>query len=187
MTFDETRARATGTLLLDQIKVSRELHGGSVVDAALAKLPPHIRQEIDHALPTSWVPQEVGEAIHTAIAGELGRDPLDFRRELIRYALPRTFRTLWRVILRFTSDEALVARCPMIFSKTYDRGKFTARIDTPGIASLRLMERPNASDLELVGISTAVETVLRLAGRRDVKVSWEKTPGGASFLATWKA
>ena len=51
--------------------------------------------------------QLAGAAMYRA--KELGRDPLEVRRELVRTALPRTFKTIWRVFLKFTSDEALVA------------------------------------------------------------------------------
>jgi hypothetical protein len=184
--FDETKPRANGTLLVEQIKVLRELHGDRIVDQAIDKLPPEIRREFDMILTTTWVPMEVSDTFHRYVASELGRDPLDVRRELVRTALPRTFKTIWRVLLKFTSDEALVARTPLIYSKTFDRGQFVSRIDRPGIANMRLSGWDEPSDLELVGIGTAVEVVLRLAGRRQPEVKWERVPGGATFIATWR-
>lgn len=184
--FDETKPRANGTLLLDQIKVLRELHGSDTVDRAIEKLPPEIRREIDMILTTTWVPIEVSTTFHEFVARELGRDPVDVHRELVRTALPRTFKTIWRVFLRFTSDQALVARAPLIYSKSFDRGEFVSRIDRPGTAHMRLSGWPDPPELELVGIATAVEVVLGLAGRRAPEVSFQRVTGGATFTATWK-
>lgn len=186
MAFDETQPRANGTLLLDQLGVLRELHGDDVVDRAVGRLSPEIRRELDMILTTTWVPSEVPDTLHRYVAEELGRDPVDVRRELVRTALPRTFKTIWRVLLRFTSDQALVARAPLIYSKSFDRGQFVSRIDSPGVAQMRLAGWHNPPELELVGIATAVEVVLRLAGRRDPEVTWRRVPGGATFTATWK-
>jgi hypothetical protein len=184
--FDDTKPRANGTLLVEQIKVLRELHGDAVVDRAIAKLPPEVRREFDQILTTTWVPMEVSDTFHRYVANELGRDPREVRRELVRTALPRTFKTIWRVLLKFTTDEALVARTPLIYSKTFDRGEFVSRIDRPGIANMRLSGWQDPSELELVGIATAVEVVLRLAGRRQPEVSWQRVPGGATFVAVWR-
>ncbi len=186
MAFDETQPRANGTLLLDQLGVLRELHGDDVVDRAVGRLSPEIRRELDMILTTTWVPSEVPDTLHRYVAEELGRDPVDVRRELVRTALPRTFKTIWRVLLRFTSDQALVARAPLIYSKSFDRGQFVSRIDSPGVAQMRLAGWHSPPELELVGIATAVEVVLRLAGRRDPEVTWRRVPGGATFTATWK-
>lgn len=184
--FDETKPRANGTLLVEQLKVMRELHGNAVIDRAIEKLPPDIRREVDMILTTTWVPMEVSDTLHRYIAQELGRDPLEVRRELVRTALPRTFKTIWRVFLKFTSDEALVSRTPLIYSKTFDRGQFVSRIDKPGMAKMRLSGWQDPSELELVGIATAVEVVLRLAGRRHPEVTYDRVPGGAAFIATWQ-
>lgn len=184
--LDQTQPRANGTLLLEQVEVLRDLHGDDVVDRALGKLSPEIRRELDEILTTTWVPLEVPESVHRSVAHELGRDPVDVKRELVRTALPRTFKTVWRVFLRFTSDQALVARAPLIYSKSFDRGELVSRIEKPGTAQMRLSGWQYPAELELVGIATAVEVVLGLAGRRDPVVTWKRVPGGAAFTATWK-
>lgn len=61
-----------------------------------------------------------------------------------------------------------------------------ARIERPGRADLSLSGWPGVPRTELVGLATGIETVLRCAGRSEVKVDWDRRPDGAAFVATWQ-
>lgn len=178
--------RISGAPLLDQLRVMQELAGAERMAAAIASLPPRNREEITQLMPVSWCSVESANAIVEAVAREIGRTPSAFQAEVVRIGVERTFNSVWRVILRFTTDDALVRRTPLIYSKTYDRGRFTADIVRPGRAELLLSEWIDPPKLDLEGLSTGIETVLRVAGRKDVKVNWERRPDGAFFAATWR-
>lgn len=179
------RPRTSAAPLIDQIEVLRELFGASVVDQAIDSLPPAWREEIRTLTPLSWIDTEVAESVVYAVAARTGRDALQLHASVVRIGVERTFRTLWRAILRFTSDSALVARTPLIYSKTFDRGELTAHIESPGRAELTLTGWPDISDMQLNGLATGIETVLVVAGRRRVRVVYERRFDGALIVASW--
>lgn len=180
------RPRTSAALLLDQIEVLRELVGADVVDEAMASLPPAYREELESLTAVSWVDTEVAESILYAVAPLAGRDPLQLHTDIVRIGVQKTLRTLWRILLRFTSDRALVLRTPLIYSKTFDRGELLSRIEGPGRAELALSGWPDISEMQLNGLATGVETVLTAAGRREVKVLYERREEGAFLVASWR-
>lgn len=152
----------------------------------MASLPPAWREQLTTLTPMTWVDTEVAESIIYAVAARVGRDALVLHREIVRIGVERTFRTLWRAILRFTSDRALVSRTPLIYSKTFDRGELTSRIQSPGRAELELTGWPEVSEMQLNGLATGIETVLVVAGRKLVKVTHERRPDGAFIVGSWQ-
>ena len=79
------------------------------------------------------------------IATEAGVDPNALFERSLRISSERAFKTIWRVMLRFTSDEALVARTAMIYSRTRDTGELSSRVIAPGRAEVTLRSYPGAS------------------------------------------
>lgn len=171
--------------MLDQIRVMEELAGPDAMRAALQALPEDRRAQLEHVMPVSWLDSDLSNDYIAAVAREIGRRPEDFQVEVVRRGVERTLNTLWRIILKFTSDAALVKRTPLLYSKTYDVGELTSRIDQPGRADVELRGWPEVPRMDLVGLATGIETVLRCAGRKDVSVRWERRPFGAAFIATW--
>lgn len=180
--------RVSGAVMLDQMRVMEELAGREAMDAAMATLPPEERAELEGILPVGWVGSTATNNLVLALAQQLGRDPDKLQEEIARTGVERTMTTLWRVILRFTSDAALVKRTPLLYSKTYDVGELVSRIDRPGRADVELMgwPVPDVPRMDLIGLAMGIETVLRCAGRKDVRMRWEPRPHGALFVATWK-
>lgn len=171
--------------MLDQIRVMESMAGPEAMRSALAALVPDERSQFEHILPVSWLEAKASNNYIAAVARELGRHPEDFQVDVVRLGVERTLNTLWRVILRFTSDAALVKRTPLLYSKTYDVGELTSRIDQPGRADLELRGWPDVPRMDLIGLATGIETVLRCAGRKQIQISWERRPWGAAFAATW--
>jgi hypothetical protein len=178
--------RVSGAVLLDQHRVMEEIAGKDVVKAAMAKLDPEQRSEYESLLPVSWCSVTTANAVVTAVARECGRNASALQAEVVRVGVERTLKSIWRIILRFTWDDALISRTPMIYSKTYDRGELKAKMAYPGRAEVDLVGWPTVPQLDIEGLATGIETVLRVAGRRDVKVNWERRPGGVFYVATWR-
>jgi hypothetical protein len=88
--------------------------------------------------------------------------------------------------LRVTTDSALISRTPIIYSKTYRRGELASKIVAPGRSELALRGWPGVSLIQVEGVRVGTETVLMLAGRREVKVSAVRHPQGADLKALWK-
>jgi hypothetical protein len=181
-----TVARVHGALILDELKVIGLLHGEHVARATLAAMPTHFRAEIEGMLPITWVTADAADAIFIALAKVLGRPLFEVHAEIVRKSVSRTLHTVWRALLHFTTDEALVRRTPIFYSRTCDVGELTSKIVARGRSEIRLVGHPTVSDLLMNGIGVGIATVLEHAGRKDVRVTRERTPAGAVFTATWK-
>lgn len=162
-----------------------ELVGAEVVARALTSLPADARETYESATSVGWVPLPAVDAMMAAVARESGWDPSRLSYETSRVSVERLLRGLWRVILRFTSDEALVARTPLIYSKTFDTGRLESRIPRPGHAEVVQSGWVDIPDVHLVGLAGGIDAALRAAGRANVRVTWKRTPTGAAFTATW--
>jgi hypothetical protein len=138
------------------------------------------------ALHGSWIPLGDAEAALARLAEVTGRDAAALHVDLARVSIERAFKTFWRLLLRFTTDEALVSRTPVIFGKAYNRGRLVPRIPEPGRGEVTLVDWPNAPEWPLRGTRIGIETVLKVASRRDVRVEGKRTPTGAQYLATWR-
>ena len=176
----------TGTIVRGHLEILEGLLGAEVLRAARLDLQGEARAVMESITAAGWVPIPVYEAFYEAVARRAGRSVADLHTEISRLSIERIFKTVWRVLLRFTSDEALVARTPLLFSRGYNQGKLTSTIRSPGIALLELHGWPAPPDIVLRGLRVAVETVLRVAGRRSVGITYERAADGATFQATWR-
>jgi len=180
------RPLLSGGILLNQLKVCVERFGQPLVDDALTRLNAAEREQLRAMLPVSWVRTELAEVVVNAIAERAGRDPEVLFKEVVTTTVERQFRTVWRAILHFTTDSALVSRTPLIYSKTYNAGSMTSEISQPGLARIRVGGWPNQHGRQMAGLGYGIGTVLRLAGRKQVDVTHSVRPGGADFVGTWK-
>lgn len=162
------------------------LVGEDVVQRALARVPPHVREEYEAMTALSRVPTDLVEQVYYAIAEEAGREPLELHREAVRIGVEQALKTIWRVLLTFTSDKAIIKRTPLFFARGLSRGKLSAQLVGEGRAEMRLVGWPGVSEMQRNGIAAAAETVLRCAGRYEVRVRSTRTPDGARFDVTWR-
>lgn len=180
-------ARVSGSLVSIQREELRKLAGDDRFAAGLATIADDQREEYLTATATSWVRISTSEAVYVALAARLDRDVAALHAELVRLSVERNLRTLWRVFLRFTSDDFLVSRTPSLFAKGYDRGKLTVASLGRGHATLTLSEWDDPPDFVLRGTCGAVAAVLTVAGRGEAFVTPQRVPGGATFSARWRA
>jgi hypothetical protein len=165
----------TGTIVRGHLEILEGMFGAEVLRSARLDLPTEGRAMMESITAAGWVPIPVYEAFYESIARRVGRSVADLHTEISRLSVERIFKTMWRVLLRFTSDEALVTRTPLLFSRGYNKGKLTSKIRSPGLAELDLQEWPEVPDIVLRGLRVAVETVLRVAGRRNVVIVHERS------------
>ena len=74
-----------------------------------------------------------------------------------------------------TTDGALVSRTPVIFARSYNRGRLESRIVAPGRGEVKLHDWPNAPDWPLRGTRVGIEVGLSVAGRRNVQATCTRT------------
>jgi hypothetical protein len=176
----------SGSIILEHRNVIVERFGRAALNEAVAPLTEARRQEFEEARPASWVRISTVEAVYSTLSKNLGRSVPDLHREIGRLATERTLKTLWRVFLRFTSDEALITRCPILFSKSYDRGRVVAAIARPGQGVCTLLDWPGVGDFPVRGLCNGITTVLTLAGRKNVAARVAgRTPEQVEISVTW--
>lgn len=177
----------SGAVVLDQLAVYEEVLGRAVIERAIARLEPARRQEMEELLPIGWVRCTTWIATIEDIAGQVGREPTELSAELSERGLTRTFGGVWRVLLRLTTDAALLRRAATIWSKTFDKGTLSMEMRGQDRAALTLRGFPEVHEIDLNGSAIAMACILRLGAREDVEVTYRRTPDGAVFDARWKS
>lgn len=176
----------SGALACGLRDVVIELVGRAEVNRALASIPDALGQSFEEITPIGWIPVATLEAVFGAIAAQAGTNVAELHVRVARVSIERTVRTFWRMLLRFTTDQALVSRTQSIFARSYNRGRLEACVPTKGRGEITLHDWPNAPEWPIRATRIGIETVLRLAGRNDVRVTSKRTPTGAEYLATWR-
>ena len=163
-----------------------EIVGVNVVASALRKLPAKVREEFDPITPMTWVPLTTSTMAVEYVAAEAHRSADDLMDEAVRRAAEQMFRKAWRLLLRFTTDHALIKRTPVLYSKWRNIGTLESNLLGPGRSELWLRGWPGVSERNVRTVGVSIETVLRLAGRRAVRVEWARTADGAHYLCFWR-
>jgi hypothetical protein len=176
-----------GTTVLETRRVLEEMLGAPTVEAALAKLPVADRARYDETLPVSWVPTRILDEFTLELANLTGRTAENITVSAARMSVERSFRTVWRMLLRVTTDEMLVTKTPSFYARSFNVGSLTSKIPRPGIAELVLHGWPDVSDLQILGLGAGVEATLKVAGRQGVRMQTKRTFDGAQLTASWRA
>jgi hypothetical protein len=186
---EATEPSIYGAIIAQTRAVLIERIGREAYDAALALLPPADADLYANANALDWVPIRVIEAVARAAGQVTGREWQALNDEVSRLGSRRAFGSVWRVFLRFTSDEALMTRGPTIFGKTYSHGRVQAEFSQNGTARIAL-EWPQAPDLAVRTLRIAIEELLAAGGaharesadgpqpaRRDLPLQLERGSG----------
>jgi hypothetical protein len=176
----------TGALVSTHLELLGGRFGNDEVNRCIEGLPAEVRADLQGVIAAGWVPLKSYDVFYRTFAERVGADVAELHTEMSRHSVERTFKTLWRLLLRVTSDEALISRTPVLFSRAYTKGRLRAVMTTPGLADVELDGWPAVPDIVLRGVRIAIETVLRLSGRNAVRSSVERAPQGAKIRAIWK-
>src|SRR5262245_49745111 len=98
-----------GTLIHSVVEVAREKFG-PVAESGFKSAPGDAGALVIAATPGGWIPIAAVEAAFEALARTAGRDLPGLHVELAKVGIDRALRRFWRILLKFTSDEALVSR-----------------------------------------------------------------------------
>jgi hypothetical protein len=174
-----------GTSILDLLDSYRELVGEDAVERALASLPEDLRRKVARLTRLSWLPVADLSVVIDAVGRAAGRDADTLLDQAARLATDRSFKKIWRVMLRLTSDEGLIARTPSMYLVSRNVGKLHARVVEPGRAELTLSGWPDVSDRHLRTLGITIVRVVELSGRRDPSIQVRRTADGALYALTW--
>jgi hypothetical protein len=194
MSFLSSHFGGTATALLDQPamngalmctgrEVTRELIGTEAYERALGSVPMEMAAEYRRATSLTWVPLRIVEPVIMAMGGASGRDPFDLQDEVGRITVERSLRTIWRIFLRLTSTEAILSRMPVIYGKSYNRGRIVTHPPANGELLIELQDWPTAPMHILRTTRVGIETTLRAAGRSHAVVTMERSSRSASYVA----
>lgn len=178
--------RLSGILILTQRREMEKLVGEHVVKRALAKLPDEVRRDYEALTPLSWFPALWFNDVIAAVAAEMKMDVLAFHSTVINRSAEQTLVKVWGMFLRFTSDDALVSRTPILYSRSYNQGELTAKRLGAGRADVTLRGWPSVPDIQIQAIKVTIATVLRLSGRKNPAVVAERRLTGAVFHVEWQ-
>jgi hypothetical protein len=158
-------------------------------ETALAELPAHQRHEFAEASPLSWVRIETLDATFRTVAASLGKNAVDLHREVVRSSVSANVKGIWRLLLRFTSVEALVTRLPRIYSRAFSGGRAVVTEVREESADFQVEEWPAMPEYARRGLAVGTEAVIELTQRANVKVRHVGfSPDLATrFTVTWSA
>ncbi len=178
--------RVHGSVILDQRRAYRELVGADVFAAALATLSADQRREYEDVVAGGWIRCTTANAVVRAVAVLVGRDELEIDAVIVRMGVERTFGPLWRVLLRFATDDQIVTRAPILYAKAYDKGELRARILAKGHGECALVGFPEVGAIDLQAIGIGIAEALRVSGRSEVRHVVTRTPDGARIELRWR-
>ncbi len=177
----------SGALYLSTEKVFREVVGEDAVDQAFASLSREQQDVLESAVPAAWIPFSVVDDYYEAIARCAGRDLKELFAEVVRLGVSQTLRSVWKILIRFTTDRALLSRTPVIYGRGHSVGKIKTTIERPGVATVVLSDWPGAPDLRCLGVAVGIQAVMDVAGRKGVSVRYDRTEDGAVYHVRWQA
>lgn len=177
---EPAETRIFGAVLLEQRKVLEELAGRDVLERVISALPEDRRAEYQSLGFLSWCRHSTATRVVVDVGRELGKLPEVFQAEVVRAGVERTFGGVWKVLLKLSSDEALIKRSAILYSKACDRGRMTPESLGPGWVKLTLSEWPEIPDLAIVALAAGIEAVLNVVGR-GATVTWKREPQVVTF------
>ena len=179
--ISQEETKISGTLIVGNCNALAEIVGARAYDGALAGLESELRERLVHATALSWVSIPDMEQLIMGCADEAGRDVFGLNVEMTRLSTERSFRTVWRVLLRFATDKLILSRTAAAYSRAYDRGRLSVRVDGSSRGECQIHERPGMSRMTREAFGVGVETVLRVGGRGNARVTSRPTADGAVY------
>ena len=138
----------------------------------------------DESTGVEWHELGVVEESLRAIAAKANRDPVALNVEITRIGAEQTLRTIWRVLLRFTSTQALVARSGILYARAFNTGRIVFEAGAPGEGVLRIVEWAAPPRFHMFALAAGIETVLQLTGRADARVRYDTSSQAFHVSAT---
>ncbi len=167
-------------------EITRRILGEETFARGLAALSPADREAYLHSTAVSWVPIDAVDRAVIAMAEAAGLMPERLVVDITRTAQEQLLNTLFRLLLRITTDEALISKTQTFYGKVYDTGRLSSVFPEPGRALVTLHDFPSISDLQIIALGAGVETTLRCAGRKDARATGRRAQDGAVYTCTWK-
>ena len=175
-----------GSNLQTSRRVARKLVGDEAFERALAVLTAEERAAYMESTVLSWVPVAMIDRAMEEIARAARIPAEELVVHVTRVSQEEMLHTIYRILMRITTDEALIGRTNTFYSKVYDTGTLSSVFPAPGRANVTLLGWPSISSLQIAGLGAGIETTLRCAGRKEARVHGKRSADGAVYTCTWR-
>jgi hypothetical protein len=180
-----SQPRISGTIVCSTRDILRARLGEAGYARLKELLPSGVGESYAMATNIDWLPVSDFNQSYGVAASLLAKPVEELAGEVAREGTLRTMRTVWRVLLRFTTDEALMTRAPLLYTKTFDTGRASTVFETPRRARVSVTGWSMMPALSMLTLGVGIEAVLQAAGRGEAKVRAERSEDGVEYLATW--
>ena len=179
----------SGALVERHRRTLAEWLSASRIDCALQRLPEDQRREFLEASALSWVRISTLEATFRELGKELNEDPAQLQIDVVKRSVEANVRGIWSILMRLTTNEALVKRLPRIYARAYDGGEVVIDAVGPRDATFHVRGWQRMPEYARRGLAAGTEAVLYVAGRKDVRV--KQVPGDDAsvtrFAVRWRS
>lgn len=179
----------SGALVERHRRTLTELLSAPRVDSALQRLPEDQRREFVEASPLSWVRISTLEAAFRELGKELSVDPAQLQVDVVKRSVEANVRGIWSILMRLTTNDALVKRLPRIYARAYDSGVVVIDSVGPSDAAFHVQGWHRMPEYARRGLAAGTEAVLSVAGRKDVRVKQLPCddPSVTRFVVRWRS
>jgi hypothetical protein len=162
-----------------------KLFGREVIVRGAARLAPEERAQLEALSAIGWVPVETLAHAVDAWAEAAGVSAEELTVRGVREATRQSFATVWRVLLRLTTDDALVARAPLLYARVRNAGTLGVTALGARDAQLALTGWRDSTERQLLSLAVSFETILELTGRPHARCTFKRTSDGGTFRLRW--
>ena len=167
-------------------RVARQFVGDEAFERGLLALTPEERAAYMDSTVLSWVPVAMIDRAMEEIARAARIPAEELVVHVTRVSQEEMLHTIYRILMRITTDEALIGRTNTFYSKVYDTGSLSSEFPSPGRANVTLTGWPSIPSLQITALGAGIEPTLRCAGRKEARVHGKRTADGAVYTCTWK-
>ena len=176
----------SGIAVRDMRWAMGQIVGEPVVEDALGSISASSRELIEAAPTTPWIPVSVVGELIDAVVERSGMDEETLLRGAIFRSTEKTLTTVWRALLRFTTDEAILKRTPILYQRTRNIGRLEVLDYGKGHASIEVRGWPNMTRRSAFILAVNIEAVLTCAGRKAVRATWRRCADGADYQVRFR-
>lgn len=185
--LDDAEPKLSGQAVLDTRWAFERVIGLEAMERARATVKASARDAYEQATALTWVPYSAIRLVHEAYAREVGRDVDELLAEVVPLSAERSLTTVWRPLLRVTSDDALLARLASMYARSRTRGTMSGRMLGRGAALVEVTDWASLPERDVQPIALSIAAYLRLTGRESATVRASRTATGVQFRLTWRS
>ena len=179
-------AKVFGGVVRNHQKVIARMIGPAALEQALAKIEPELREELQNASMLSWCTQRALSALHERCS-DIANIELDrFVTDVVKGSMKLTFGGVWKILFKVTSDEAIVRRAGILYSRSTTRGRLIAEITGKGRALIRLVDYPDIPHISVVATAASIEAALSVSERTQPRVAWKRVGNEIHYDVRWR-